>query len=69
MVKTMTPNDCAKYVAIHPQAIREALKAGTCPFGFATNAGGNRWNYHIIATRFFEYIREDIPNEWKGQEQ
>lgn len=65
MIKTMTPDDCRNYCDLHPQLIREMLKAGRADFGSAVNPTGKRWRYVIIPSKFFEWLGTDVPKEWK----
>ena len=64
--KVMRPQDVKAYCDINPQAIREGLKAGRLPFGFAAKKeGSSRWTYCIIPKKFFEYIGQPVPPEWE----
>lgn len=65
MKKTMLPEDCSRYCDLCPQCIREMLKAKAVDFGTAINPTGRRWTYIIIPKKFFEWLGEQVPTEWR----
>ena len=45
----------AKFNGTHPESLRNSLKEGTCPFGYAWNRG-SRSGFSIPTIRFYLWI-------------
>lgn len=45
----------AEFNGTHPESLRESLKEGTCPFGYAWNRG-SRSGFCIPTIRFYLWI-------------
>ncbi len=63
--KYMRPEQAAFYANVPVQAIRELMKRGLIDIGEAVNLKGKRWSYYIIPSKFFAYIEQEVPEEWK----
>lgn len=53
--------EAAKYCGIDPQTLRDAIDAGTCPFGWA-KTGRHRKGYVILTVQFYLNIVGSIQN-------
>lgn len=50
------------------QGIREALKSGTAPYGYAVQKEAGNWEYHISPKKFYEYCGFIYyPDDWKDK--
>ena len=64
-VKMMTPQEASKYCDLCPQCIREMMKAKAVDFGSAVNVTGRRWRFVIVPAKFFGWLGQSIPTEWR----
>ncbi len=55
-IRQVPVKDCAKMLGKSEQFIRESLKRGKAPFGFATKMDSGNFSYHISPKLLNEYI-------------
>ena len=51
--------EAAKLLGVSEQFIRCGLQQGSLPFGAAVKVGKDRYTYHIVADKVYEYLGRD----------
>lgn len=54
VIKKLLPEDAARLMGISKDAIRQGLRDGVFPWGYAVHTSEDRWTYFINAKRFAE---------------
>ena len=59
---TMTPKEATKFLGkANTQGVREALKQGRAPYGYAIENPGGKWSYIISRAKFFKFLGIQDP--------
>lgn len=54
---TMSPTEATKFLGkANTQGVREALKQGRAPYGYAIKNPGGKWSYIISRAKFFNFL-------------
>ena len=51
----MTVEEASKVLGMTPQFIRIGLQQERLPFGVAVKTSENRWTYHIVDSKVYEF--------------
>lgn len=58
-IKTISSDEAAKIVGIHPQTLRNALLNGTCPFGFpASRPHASKQNFVVSVVKLVNWMTD-----------
>lgn len=68
MLKNLSVEVAARYMAVNPQFIRVGLQQGILPFGSAVRINGNRYTYYISPVKFCEFTGANIENITQSEE-
>lgn len=63
----MTVEEASKLTGISRLSIRKGLQNGQLPFGCAVKTSENRWTYHIVDKKVYDYIGEQYVEDTPPQ--